>query len=145
MVGCMTIPSYPYATEEWMDEFSRLLKKYNLEPVCYGAYIDRGQRSDRDLNEQEILQYTINDIIYASKMGFPIVRTQYSITPEILERMIPYAKKYNIWLAVEMHAPHSIHTPVWKEYLSLLDRVGTEYIGIIPDMGYIHRETSLPI
>ena len=47
-----------------------LLLKHDLKPLCWSAYIDYGIRSDRDLNEEEIIQFTLNDLIYAKKAGF---------------------------------------------------------------------------
>ena len=54
IVAAQMIPEYPNPSKGWMDEFAALLKKYQLEPICYSAYIDMGTRSDRDLNEAEI-------------------------------------------------------------------------------------------
>lgn len=139
MVASQMMPEYPFPSEEWMDDFAALLKKYELEPVCYSAYIDMGIHSDRDLTEQEIIQHTLNDMIYAKRMGFRIVRTQHAISPAIFERMLPYAKKLDIILAIEMHAPHTPEVPVWKKLLAVMDR-GEGYLGVVPDFS-IFAET----
>ena len=49
-------PEYPYLSDEWLAWFRGLLEKYDLEPVCWSAYIDMGIRSDRDLTREEIEQ-----------------------------------------------------------------------------------------
>lgn len=133
IVAAQMIPEYPNPSKQWMNEFTNLLKKYDLEPICYSAYIDMGMRSDRDLNEEEIFQCTLNDMMYASYMGFPIVRTQHAITPKIFERMVPYAKKFNVKLTIELHRPHTPSVQVWQEYMRVIDQYGTEYLGIVPD------------
>ena len=74
IVAAQMVPDYPYPTDEWLEMFKGLLDKYQLEPVCWSAYIDMGIRTDRDLTEDEIIQYTVNDLIYAKKAGFPMVR-----------------------------------------------------------------------
>ena len=126
-------PEYPYLSDEWLAWFRGLLEKYDLEPVCWSAYIDMGIRSDRDLTREEIMQYTINDLVYAKKAGFPLVRTQHAISPEILREMIPWCKKLGVKLAIEMHHPHNPDVPVWKTYLEMMYGEGRGWLGVVPD------------
>lgn len=132
LVASQMVPDYPHPSKIWMDEFTGLLKKYDLEAVCYSAYIDMGTHSDRDLNEEEIIQSTLNDMCYAKYMGFQLVRTQHAISPAIYRKMLPFAKKIGIILAIEMHEPHNPEVDVWKEYLEIMkDSEG--YLGVVPD------------
>ena len=55
IVAAQTVPEYPNPSDKWLFEFSNLLAKYGLTPVCYSAYIDNGLRPDRDLNRDEIV------------------------------------------------------------------------------------------
>ncbi|MGB8455499.1 MAG: sugar phosphate isomerase/epimerase [Anaerocolumna sp.] len=139
LVAAQMVPEYPNPTKEWMDYFVGLLKKYELEPICYSAYLDMGIRSDRDLNKDEIFQSTLNDMMFAGYMGFPIVRTQHAITPEIFEQMVPYARKLNIKLTIELHRPHTPSVPVWQEYMRIIDKYGTDNLGIVPDFSIFQR------
>lgn len=134
LVGAQMLPSYPYCSPEFEAEFKNLVGKYNLKPVCYSAYIDLGVRSDRDMNHAEIFDSTIRDLKIAKDLGFSILRSQYSITPKIMEECLPYAEALGIHLAVEMHGPHVPKTPIWQEYLELFQRKNSPYIGIVPDM-----------
>lgn len=135
IVAAQMIENYPNPTDEWCEWLKGILKKYDMQPLSYSAYIDMGQHTGRDLTEDEIIQCTLNDIIFAHRLGFPIVRTQHAISPAILEKMIPYAKKWGVWIGVELHAPHNCQVGVWKEYFNLFERVGSDYIGVVPDMG----------
>ncbi len=45
-----------------------------------------GIRTDENLTEEEIIQFTKNDLIYAKKAGFPMVRTQHAISPDIFQK-----------------------------------------------------------
>ncbi len=132
MVASQMVPEYPHPSKEWMDEFVSLLKKYELEPVCYSAYVDMGTHSDRDLSEAEIRQITLDDMTYAKYMGFKLVRTQHAISPKIYREMLAYAEKIGIILAIEMHAPHNPTVPVWKEYLEIM-RNSNGWGGVVPD------------
>ena len=135
IIPAQMCPTYPYVTDEWIDELKRMMKKYDLQPVCWSAYLDMGLATGRDLTEEEIIQYTINDLIYAKKAGFPIVRSQYSITPEIFVKMIPYCKKLDMKLTIEMHHPHYPKHELWQQYIEICRGVGKGYLGIVPDFG----------
>lgn len=133
IVAAQMVPEYPYPSNEWLDWFKGKLAQYELEPVCWSAYIDMGIRSDRDLTEDEIIRFTVNDLIYAKRAGFPLVRTQHAISPAIYKKMIPYCKKLGVKLAIEMHHPHHPEVPVWEEYLELMKGEGKGWLGIVPD------------
>ena len=133
IVAAQMVPEYPYPSDEWLYMFRDLLKKYDLEPVCWSAYIDMGIRSDRDLSEDEIFQFTLNDLIYAKKAGFPIVRTQHAISPKVFRQMIPYCKELGVKLTIEMHHPHHPEVPVWKEYFEIMRNEGKGVLGFVPD------------
>ncbi len=133
IVAAQMVPDYPYPSAAWLAEFRQLLAKYELEPVCWSAYIDMGIRSDRDLTEDEILLYTINDLIYAKEAGFPMVRTQHAISPKIFRQVIPFCKKLNMKLTIEMHHPHHPEVPVWKEYFDIMANEGKGILGFVPD------------
>lgn len=133
IVASQMVPEYPFPSDEWLYNFKGLLAKYELEPVCWSAYIDMGTRSDRDLTEAEIIQCTLNDLIYAKKAGFPMVRTQHAISPSIFRKMIPYCKDLNMQLTIEMHWPHHPDVDVWKEYFKIMKNEGKGYLGFVPD------------
>lgn len=133
IVAAQMVPGYPYPTDEWLAQCKALLAKYALEPVCWSAYIDMGIRSDRDLTEEEIIQFTVNDLIYAKKAGFPLVRTQHAISPKIFKQMIPFCKELGVKLTIEMHHPHHPEVPVWKEYFDIMKNEGKGVLGFVPD------------
>ena len=126
LVAAQMMPEYPYPSDRWLGGLKEQLQQYDLKPICYSAYIDYGIRSDRDLTEAEIIQFTVNDMIYAKKAGFPLVRTQHSISPEIYEKMLPYCEKLDMKLGIEMHHPHHPKVPVWERYLDLMHNKGTQ-------------------
>ncbi len=133
IVAAQMVPDYPFPSDEWLYHFRGLLEKYDLEPVCWSAYIDMGTRTDRDMSEAEIIQYTLNDLIYAKKAGFPMVRTQHAISPAIFRKMIPYCKELDMKLTIEMHWPHHPEVDVWKEYFAIMKGEGKGYLGFVPD------------
>lgn len=139
IVAAQMVPEYPYPSDQWLEEFRGLLSKYELTPVCWSAYIDMGIRSDRDLTEQEIIQYTLNDLIYAKKAGFKMVRTQHAISPKIFKAMIPYCKKLGMQLTIEMHHPHHPEVEVWKEFFKIMKGEGKGILGFVPDFSIFQK------
>lgn len=133
IVAAQMVPGYPFPTDEWLYHFRGLLEQYELEPVCWSAYIDMGIRTDRDLTESEIIQYTVNDLIFAKKAGFHMVRTQHAISPAIYRKMIPFCKDLDMMLVIEMHWPHHPEVPVWKEFFEIMKGEGKGYTGFVPD------------
>lgn len=126
-------PEYPFLSDEWLEYFKLLLQEIGLQPVCWSAYIDMGIRTDRDMTEQEIIQYTVNDLIYAKKAGFPMVRTQHAISTKIFRSMIPICRELDMKLTIEMHHPHHPAVPVWQEYIKLMRGEGKGVLGFVPD------------
>jgi len=133
IVAAQMVPEYPFPSDEWLYHFRGLLEQYELEPVCWSAYVDMGIRSDRDLTEAEIIQYTVNDLICAKKAGFPMVRTQHAISPAIFRKMIPFCRELGMKLTIEMHWPHHPEVPVWKEFFEIMKGEGKGCLGFVPD------------
>lgn len=131
IVAAQMVPEYPNPSDRWLGEFRDLLQKYDLQPVCYSAYIDMGMRADRDMSREEIMQYTFNDMVYAKKAGFQMIRTQHAISPEILEAMVPACEQLDMKLTIEMHHPHHPKVPVWEKYIELMNKY--EHLGVVPD------------
>ncbi|MCD8156635.1 MAG: sugar phosphate isomerase/epimerase [Clostridiales bacterium] len=134
IVAAQMVPGCPYPSDEWLEGLKSLLAEIGLEPVCWSAYVDMGIRADRDLTEDEIIQFTVNDLICAKKAGFPLVRTQHAISPKIFRQMIPFCRDLDMKLTIEMHHPHHPNVPVWKEYLELMRGEGKGVLGVVPDM-----------
>ena len=132
LVASQMVPGYPYPSDEWLAQLKALLEEIGLEPVCWSAYIDMGIRSDRDLTEDEIIQFTVNDLICAKKAGFPMVRTQHAISPKIFRKMIPFCKQLDMKLTIEMHHPHHPEVPVWKELIEIMRGEGKGVLGLCP-------------
>ncbi len=138
IVAAQSCPEYPYISDEWLADFKAMLEKYDMEPVQWEGYIDFGMRYDRDLTEEEVKEFVINDLTYAKKAGFPICKTQHSISPKIFREMLPVCKRLGVKLAIEMHYPHNPDVPVWKEYFKIAAE-SEGYLGCCLDMSIFQR------
>lgn len=142
LVASQMVPNYPYPTDEWMDWFAGILKKYGLKMVCWSAYVDVGLRSDREQTEEEIYRFAVNDMINAKRLGAEVVRSQFGITPNVFRRMLPVCKKLGIRLAIELHNPHNPDVPIWKDLLAVMHEPGNEdgWLGVCPDFGIFQNK-----
>ncbi len=143
IVAAQMVPEYPYPSDYWIEQFKELLRAHHLKLITWSAYIDMGLHPNRDLTEEEIIQFTRNDMVYAKKAGAQLVRTQRDISPAIFKKMLPFCKALDLKLAIEMHTPDHPEVPAWKEYLEIMADPRSEgYLGVVPDFGVF--EFTLP-
>ncbi len=144
IVAAQMIPSYPYVSDEFIGFTHRMKETYGIGPCSYGANMDRGMLHDRDLTEDEMVARAINDIVSANKLGCTVMREQYLLSPEGLARLAPYAEAYNVHVGIEIHNPESPITPVMMEYLNVIERTGSKYLGFVPDFGCFATKPNKP-
>ena len=138
VVAAQMCDEYPYPTDAWLDNFRQMIADAEMEPVCWEGYLDFGMRNDRDMTPEEVIEFTKNDIIYARKAGFPIMKTQHSISPEIFEQMAPFCEKMNVKLCIEMHWPHHPQVEVWQKYFKIMEK-SDGWLGVCPDTSIFQR------
>ena len=135
IVATQMIPSYPYVDEKFLGEFKAICNAYAMEPVCYGANMDRGLRGDRNLSDEEMIAMAVNDIKNAYKMGCKCVREQYLIGPDNFAKLAPYAEAYGVKVGIAIHNPDTPITPMTESFLEAIDKSGSKYLGLVPDFG----------
>jgi sugar phosphate isomerase/epimerase len=135
IVASQMIEGYPWPTAKTIGRYRELFAKHGLEPVAYGASVDRGLRSDRDLTESELLAGLTDDIRNAALLGCSIVRTQFLLSPEVLERAQDVAAAYKVKVGIELHNPSTPRSPEIAEYTRMFERVKSPWIGFVLDFG----------
>lgn len=135
IVGFQSIRGFPRIDETFVRDFRSLLDETGLVPTVLGANADAGLRRDRMLTPDELVDYMAAQIDVARRLGFPIVRVQYSVTPDDMERLLPVAEKADVTLGMEIHAHHSPRHPVMQALLERYERLGSPRLGFIPDWG----------
>lgn len=135
IVATQMIPSYPNVSDDFLGMVQDLKMKYGIGPVGYGANNDRGMRWDRDLNDDEMLADAILDLKAANKLGCKVMRAQYMLSPAAFERLAPYAELYDVKVGIEIHNPETPTSPKIQEYVEVIKRTGSEYLGFVPDFG----------
>ena len=135
IVATQMIPSYPMVSDQFLGEFTAICRYYDMEPVCYGANMDKGLYLHRSMTDDEMVETAINDIRNAHKLGCRILREQYLIGPENFVKLAPYAESYNVKLGIEIHNPDFPGSPMVNEYVRAIKESGSKYLGFVPDFG----------
>jgi len=135
VVGFQSFRNWPHLSVEQIREFRTLIDETGLTPSAIGANADAGIRRDRLLTADELVAYMEPQIIAAKQLGFPVVRVQYSLTPDDMERLLPLAERENVKLGIEIHAHHSPKHPVMEALRERYEKLGSPLLGFIPDWG----------
>jgi len=87
------------------------------------------------MTDDERIESVTKDIVNANKLGCTVIRVIHDVKPEILEKLEPAARKYNVKLALEIHAPSYYDSPFEQQLIATFRRVGSPYICFTLDMG----------
>jgi hypothetical protein len=138
------LPSYPEVLGRDIEQVKELLSKYNMEPFCWNIYLDTGAVTGRDLSENEIHKAVIQNLIYAKKTGFRVIKTSRAITAKIFQKLIPVCRDLDMKLAVEINATIATSEDCDKdsiqEFIRIINSEGEGHAGVILDL----KSLSLP-
>jgi sugar phosphate isomerase/epimerase len=84
---------------------------------------------------EEMIADVTRDIKHAARIGARCIRMLVVCTPELMEACAPIAGDHGVWLGIEVHAPWFIKHEWIQKHLEVAYKMGTDKLGIIPDMG----------
>ena len=138
------IENYPEPSEEWIEEWMRLLDQYQIVPVEYGNWIDSFVLGDRELTTEESYQMLARDMRLAARLGFTVMRTKMPVISDdlapvtnwqdIIGMALPLAEELNIKLCPEIHIPSNLKDKLVKDYVEFIERTGTRHFGLNIDL-----------
>jgi sugar phosphate isomerase/epimerase len=129
----------PFPREETLQEWDRLIEKYQVKPMCNDIFINTTLYKNRVLTDWEATDLLIHEIKLANRLGFPVVRLVSETPAEIIEPALKYAEKYNVVLALEIHAGMSFDNPKTKAFTDIMFRLNSKYLGLVVDTGIFCR------
>lgn len=129
----------PFPREETLQEWDHLIKKYEVKPVCNDVFINMSLYKNRTLTTWEATDMLIHEIKLASRLGFPIIRLVSQTPAEIIEPALPYAEKYGVVLALEIHGGMSFTNPYTKAFTDIMFRLKSPFLGVVVDAGIFCR------
>ena len=125
----------PILTEEFQNQWQEWMKKYELTPTCYDAFLENRIYQNRTLSLGEQVEMMCRDLKLASILGFKSLRTLVSTPIEVIEGSLEYAEKVGVVIGLEVHAPFSLNSTWADGYLDVMNRTGSKYFAFIPDLG----------
>jgi sugar phosphate isomerase/epimerase len=141
IVGPSHQRGYPHLTDEFERIFKSSLERWSLTPTCYGTYADPFMLKDRDLNDNEMVDYMTPQLHSAAALGFKTARVQY-FAHTIIERLLPLAEKLGVKMGYELHVPLMIESMMGQKLIEQVRRINSPYLGLIPDTGIFARRIA---
>jgi len=147
------IENYPYPTEEWINYWWSLCRKYDMQPVEYGHWVDGRVLQDRELTVDETVEYLARDMHLAHRLGFKIMRTKMTVKDsvlapidnwkEVITKVLPLAERLDLVLCPEIHTPSNLDTPFVQEYVNFIKSTGTKHFGLNIDFSIFRKPEFL--
>lgn len=129
----------PHPTEETLNEWDRLCSTYKIKPVIADVFLNTNLYDNRELTKKECVDLLVDEIKLAHRLGMKQIRLV-SMTPSfVLEPLIPYCKKYDVKLGLEIHAGLSFDKKKTSDYIQEMKRLNSPYIGLVIDTGIFCR------
>lgn len=139
------IKDYPDPSDDWVENWFAMMKKYDIVPVEYGHWVDSRLHKGRELDSKESYDMLIQDIKLANRLGFTVMRTKLGVidedlTPvknwrEFIEMALPDAEKYNVRMCPEIHMPTHLKSKMIDNYVEFIEKTGTKNFGLNIDFG----------
>ncbi len=135
IIGDQMIPNYPNISTDFVRQWHGWMDKYERTPVCLDMFLDWNKYKGRVMTDDERLESVTKDIVNANKLGCSVIRVIHDVQPELLEKLEPTARKNDVKLALEIHAPSYYDSPLEQRLIELFRRVQSPYLCFTLDMG----------
>jgi sugar phosphate isomerase/epimerase len=138
-IGEQMMPGFPHLSDAFYDRWHGWMDKYGVTPTCHDMFLDLKRYKGRLMTDDEMLESVIRDLKHANKLGCTVIRVIVNTPPHIMEKAAPYAEQYNVRMGIEIHAPFHFDHEWIQRHTEVMERVGSPYLGYIPDMGHIEK------
>ncbi len=135
-----SIHGTPHPSEADLANWNRLIARYDLKPVCADVFLNTNLYGNRTLTKRECIDLLIDEIKLAHRLGIPLIRLVSMVPGFIIEPLLPYAEKYDVAFALEIHAGMSFDTPATQGFIKEMMRVDSPYCGLVVDCGIFFRK-----
>jgi sugar phosphate isomerase/epimerase len=145
------VPDYPNPPKQFVDQWFRWLKKYNLTPTGFDCAADAKMHKTRALSAQEIADMIVRDLKLANQLGFKIYRDLGNSWSAVLgpkgsvwdsgvtcfqiyDKILPFAEKYDVKIGEELHIPFVFKSEWFEQIMEYIRKTKTKHLGFVPDM-----------
>lgn len=144
IIGFQSIRGFPVVTDEFAARFEELVGRHGLQPSCLAINADVALRRGSIMTTEESVAYHEPQLRAAAKLKFPLVRYQFTASPEVIRRLVPLAEALQVKMGLEIHAPQGVNTPEVVAYREMYEKVKSPFLGFIPDFGASARTVPGP-
>ena len=134
-IGEQMMPGFPHLPDAFYATWKDWMSKYGTVATCHDMFLDTKRRKDRLLTEEEMIESIKTDLRHAARLGCKVVRVLCSVSPEMVERCIPFAEEHDVRMGLEIHSPFHFDHPWIMRYTEMIERTRTRHVGYVPDMG----------
>ena len=129
------MPGFPRLSDAFYDQWHQWMAKYGTTSVCHDMFLDTKRHKDRLLTQDECVESMVRDLKHAARLGCKVMRVLVFVSPELLERCLPYAEQYDVRMGIEVHSPWTLDHPWIQRHVEMFQRTRTRHAGFVPDMG----------
>lgn len=130
----------PEISRETEEHFHALMKETGVTPVIADVFLNTNLYKNRSLTKQECIDLLIKEIIQANRLGIHMIRLVSMVPYWVIEPLLPYCEKYDVTIAIEVHAGMAFDIPETKAFIDECKRVNSPYVGIVVDTGIFCRK-----
>ena len=130
----------PDISDETVAKWHALLKETGLTPVIADVFLNTNLYKNRTLTKRECIDLLIKEIIQANKLGIHLIRLVSMVPYWVIEPLLPYCEKYDVTIAIEVHAAMAFDIPETKAFIDEVKRLNSKYAGIVIDTGIFCRK-----
>jgi sugar phosphate isomerase/epimerase len=149
ILGEAHVENYPHPSAQWIDAYFARNERLGLTPTCLGSWIDTRRFPGRAMTVDGATAQLETDLRLASQLGFRYLRPKlgvvtFDLEPDPVwlpstERVLDLAAELDIVICPEIHWPSTIKSKVVDDYIALIERTGTEHVGLLIDTGVFHK------
>jgi hypothetical protein len=126
---------YPNVSNRFVDEWWKMMDQFGTVPDTLTGFVDSCRRVNY-MTVEENVAFLERDFIIAKKLGLTKIRLGPPLW--VIEKAIPVAEKYGIWMGLEIHSPMPLKS-AYIDYVVKLAEKHPTAIGFVPDMGIFQK------
>lgn len=129
----------PDLSEETLKNWERMMSETGLKPVIADVFLNTNLYKNRTLTHKECIELLVKEIKQADKLGIRLIRLVSMVPFWVLEPLLPYCEKYDVTVALEVHAGMAFDVAETREFIEEMKRLDSKYIGLVIDTGIFCR------
>ncbi|MDF2672934.1 MAG: sugar phosphate isomerase/epimerase [Clostridiales bacterium] len=129
----------PHPSEETLAEWDRLVSTYKMKPVIADVFLNTNLYKNRELTKRECVDLLIEEIKLANRLGIKLIRLVSMVPSFVIEPLLPYCEKYDVTIALEIHAGLGFDVKKTQDFIAEMKRVNSPYVGLVVDTGIFCR------